>query len=841
MAPISEEATERRLRQLVAFASIVAAGILAWALSEALDPSVGSRPSITTICLLTGLCVISRLTHVRVRVRATQHSTNWNSTALLVTLAVIDPWWAVIAIAIGAPIAAILLRLPPTKFIFSIAKELVVAGSGCFALAMLDITRGTPPTWRFILSQLVIYIVMELADDLVTIPVIAVASRTPVLQRFVDNFDIKLLRLGTQALVAIGTVIVVSLSPQSVMAIPGLALSFHLWYSNRIRARSDREAWQQLAGTTEGLNDVNLDDVLHLGITHAASLFSVDLVEIAYYDKSGERVVRGDAEHVDFDGVTPNTAPASIEHTIAIPLHGSDDSAVIGELRLHFRGKVTLSERERYTLRTFASALCTALRNAAAYAELERVAAEHAHAATHDSLTGLTNRRALLDQGGKLLGQRNEHGVMALLLIDLDHFKEINDSLGHAAGDQVIIAAAQRLRATAHPGDIVARLGGDEFAVLLTGLPAPAVATHRAEQLLATLHNPVDIEGMRVGMEASGGVAVATGTSGMVELLRRADVAMYQAKRAGDRVAVYTRRRDGGEVGRRARDGERPPSLASQQFAMTYQPIVDLADGQVIAAEALARWRQTGQHADDPHAAQDIVDRGALVPELRDAVLNLALAAAADWREAGFDIPVAVNIAPHSLLDPDFPSSVIARLRTFDLPADRLVLELTETLALTPLEVVQRVLNQVREAGVRLTLDDFGSGYASLAVLSQLPLQQIKIGQDFVQRMETSAEAAAVVRSSVELGRGLGLTVIAEGIETETQRRILWELGCTAGQGHLFARPMAASRLVAALHRGSGGRPGVLADPLHDEGAVIRIPTARRSIGRGDRLPHLPA
>jgi EAL domain-containing protein (putative c-di-GMP-specific phosphodiesterase class I) len=221
-------------------------------------------------------------------------------------------------------------------------------------------------------------------------------------------------------------------------------------------------------------------------------------------------------------------------------------------------------------------------------------------------------------------------------------------------------------------------------------------------------------------------------------------------------------------------------------------------------------------------------------------VLDQALSAAEIWREASFDLPVAVNVSPRSLLDPRFPATVLARLERHGTPADRLVLELAETLTISQLEVVGRALHELREAGVRLALDDFGTGVSPLSVLSHIPVNQLKIDQGFVRTVETSSEAAAVIRSTVDLARSLHLTVIAEGVESEPQRHALWELGCVAGQGHLFARPMSSARLLGTLQRGSGGRPGALAAPLHDVGAVVRM-QRRRSPGSGRTLPHLPA
>jgi diguanylate cyclase len=237
----------------------------------------------------------------------------------------------------------------------------------------------------------------------------------------------------------------------------------------------------------------------------------------------------------------------------------------------------------------------------------------------------------------------------------------------------------------------------------------------------------------------------------------------------------------------------------------------------------------------------ETVERSGHLPAFADAVLEQSLTAINTWREAGFDLPVAVNVSPRSLLDPDFPAAVLKRLKDHGVPAERLVLELAETLTISQLEVVERALGKLHEAGVGLALDNFGTGVSSLSVLSRIPMHQLKIDREFVQAVETSSEATAVIRSTVDLARSLHLTVVAEGVESEPQRHALWELGCVAGQGHLFARPMRAGRMLAALQRGSGGRPGVLAGALHDAGSVVRMPR-RRSAGK-DRssLPHLPA
>jgi diguanylate cyclase (GGDEF)-like protein len=606
--------------------------------------------------------------------------------------------------------------------------------------------------------------------------------------------------------------------------------------ANQLRARAERAAWQKLAQTTDELNEVGLDSVLKSAVRRAAELFSADEVEVhVSVPAVPDRLVRGDATTAKYDGAQAS-APVRAGQVIEIPLESHDGMSGVGALRLRFFGKVLLTEREHFTLRTFAAALCTAVRNAVAFAEAERLAAEHEHAAMHDPLTGLANRRQLYQTGAEILEQRPADGQTGMLLVDLNHFKEVNDTLGHVAGDRVLAEVGRRLASAAAPGDLVARLGGDEFAVLFVGLPAPALAVSRAQLILATLDQPMEIDGMRLVIEASAGVALAPSRGGIEELLRRADVAMYVSKRGGQSVALYARSRDNADVGRLALTAELPRAVAEHEFAVDFQPIVDLGTGEVISTEALARWHHPDRGDLTPMRFLDSVERSGLLRAFSEAVLDQALAAASRWHDAGFGIPVAVNVSPRSLLDPSFPELVAERLRRADVPSDTLTIELTESLTLSQLDVVDEVLRALRDLGIRLALDDFGTGYSSLATLARVPVHELKIDRAFVAAMDSTSADAAVVRSTIELGRSLDLLVVAEGVESEEQRRRLWELGCPAGQGHLFGRPMPVQQLIAALRRGYSGRPATLGAPLHDGGAVIRLPARRTAAQRQGEL-----
>ncbi|HET8660090.1 MAG TPA: bifunctional diguanylate cyclase/phosphodiesterase [Micromonosporaceae bacterium] len=831
--------TDRRLNLLVglvvAAAATVLVGCLWW---------LGGHPGggLSAALALTMFIAVCSGTGPLVRIRANRHQLTSTDAAVLIGLGTLPSPTVIVCTALGVAIAKGALRAPPVKIAFNAAKDALAAGSAALVVSLLGGLPADGGELRMFGLLCVAAIAFAMVSEAVVVPAIAFATRTSISQRLRANWDIRLALLGAWTTLGFLGLLLTRRDDQIILVVPLVILCVQLAHATRLRSRAEREAWQKLAQSTDEFNGVELNGVLVTAVTRAAELFSADEVEVELGSAAGRpRLVRGDSEGVRYDG-PPSLAPPASGKLITALLESHGTKTDLGELRLRFRGQVNLSEREHYTLRTFASALCTAVRNASAYAELARLAAQHAHDAAHDPLTGLPNRRRLLDAGSRALQERPVRGITALLLIDLNHFKEVNDTLGHTAGDDVLIEVARRLRIETGEDDIVARLGGDEFAVFLRGLTAPAVAAHRAQGLLATLAQPIDLDGLLIGIEASIGIATAPSRGGMDELMRRADIAMYEAKRNGQRTAVYSRAMDTADISRLALGGDLPRAVAEQEITVSFQPIVDLATGETVAAEALARWQHPERGSLDPRRFLETVERSGLLPAFADAVLNQALLAATTWREAGFELPVAVNVSPRSLLDRRFPAAVSARLRAHDVRPERLTLELTENLTLSQLEIVDEVLAALRDIGVRLALDDFGTGYSSLAMLSRIPVNELKIDRDFVSAMDTSAEAAAVVRSTVDLARSLDLVVVAEGVENEQQRRTLWEIGCVAGQGHLFSRPLAAPQLLATLRRGTGGRPGVLSPPLHRAGRVIRIPSRR--VGERDaeeRLPHRPA
>jgi diguanylate cyclase (GGDEF)-like protein len=838
---VKDAKTDRQLRLYVGLVAFGGLCCLIWAVGSltAIHPNRALY-----LAALTAIIGLSTGRLIEIRIRADYRGVTSTSGAILVAVATVPLPWVIICTTLGILVAKIFIR-DPLKISFNVAKNTLAATAGGVAAYLAGIRPPTnlsfPAQWppRLIAGLILAALAYAVVEELLAHTVVAMATQTSWLQSFLPNWDVvAIIRLAN---VAIATLIVLVVQEEARLIVAMVPAVYALQFAtkNRIRQRSDEKAWQQLAASTDQLNVTDLTAVLHAAVTRAPELFSADGAEIELRDLPSPRLVRGSAGSVAYEG-PPGAAPARTGPVIEAVLQGPDTEA-IGVLRLLFRKPVKLNESEEYKLRAFTSSLHTAVQNARAYAELKRINAENAYAAAHDPLTGLANRRELLEQARTMFEARATDGIFALLLIDLNHFKEVNDTLGHTAGDDVLREVANRLEDVATPGDLVARLGGDEFAILLTGLPTPAVAAHRATVMLDTLERPIEVEGMQLTIEAAGGIALAPGSGGVQELMRRADVAMYQAKRGGQRTATYAHARDTADVGRLVLGGELTRAVAEHEFVVDFQPIVDLGSGEVTSAEALAHWHHP-QHGNlSTTQFLETVERSGQLPAFADAVLEQSLTAYRMWFEAGFDLPVAVNVSPRSLLDETFPAAVLAQLARHAVPADRLVLELAETLTLSQLEVVDRALSGLRDAGVRLALDDFGTGVSSLSVLSRLPVHQLKIDSEFVRAVETSSEAAAVIRSTVDLARSLHLTVVAEGVESEPQRHALWELGCVAGQGHLFARPMRSGRLLATLQRGSGGRPGMLAGALYPAGSVVRMPR-RRSPGQGrSSLPHLPA
>jgi diguanylate cyclase (GGDEF)-like protein len=430
----------------------------------------------------------------------------------------------------------------------------------------------------------------------------------------------------------------------------------------------------------------------------------------------------------------------------------------------------------------------------------------------HDDLTGLPNRALLAQRAATALaeaaGRRDGH--VALLLLDLDRFKEVNDTLGHATGDRLLQLFASRLEAALRPGDTVARLGGDEFGVLLPAVPGPAAAREIAARVGRACAEPFQLGGLTFDLEASVGLALYPEHGADFEtLLRRADVAMYVAKSSHGGVETYEVERDRNTPDRLALFGELRRAIEAGDVELHYQPKVCFDGGHAVGFEALLRWRHATRGVVGPDDFVGLAEQSALMSRLTAHVVDSALAQAARWWRRGLTVPVAVNVSLRDLRSPDFVGLVSAGLRRHGVPPAALQLEITERVLLCEQQRATETLSRLDRIGVRLSLDDFGTGYSSLVHLRRLPVSEIKIDRSFVARLPEHVEDEAIVRSTVELAHSLGIQVVAEGVEDDETWERLGELGCDAAQGWLIAPAMAADQATSWLERNPPAPPPV--------------------------------
>lgn len=422
------------------------------------------------------------------------------------------------------------------------------------------------------------------------------------------------------------------------------------------------------------------------------------------------------------------------------------------------------------------------------------------HQAGHDALTGLPNReRALTVLHGRLQEPRLSEGALAM--VDLRRFHEVNDLLGHRHGDLALAEIARRLQATVRGDDLVARLGGDEFLVALWGAEA-TTATARAEALVAALTAPMDIDGAPLRLEATLGlVPFRRDDAGRLPdartLLRRVEIANDLAKREAQPIALYREGMDEQHLRQLAIVGELRGAIDGDQFSLHYQPKVDVATRTVRHAEALLRWTHPTLGRIGPDEFIPLAERAGLVGVLTRWVVDRAFADTAAWRANGMDVGVAINLSAIDLADPELPAAVLERLRHHGVPAAQVIVEVTESAVLADLGRAIASLNVLRAEGVRVSVDDFGTGQSSLGQLKHLPADELKIDKSFVLQLAPGSEDERIVQSIVQLGHALGLKVVAEGLETEAGLDVLARLQCDVAQGYHFSRPLPVEALTA--------------------------------------------
>jgi diguanylate cyclase (GGDEF)-like protein len=480
---------------------------------------------------------------------------------------------------------------------------------------------------------------------------------------------------------------------------------------------------------------------------------------------------------------------------VAVPLRGG--SGIVGVLIATDRvGNVrTFTEDDVRLLETVAGHASVALQNGKLMDQLR-------HEATHDALTGLPNRTALQRQMATALEEvaDGRSPGAAVMILDLDSFKEVNDTLGHQQGDQLLVEVGARLRTAVGTAGFVARLGGDEFAIVLSGTADEDRAVRVGRRLLRSLEQPVSLDGLLVEVGGSLGLAMApTHATDPAGLLKRADMAMYDAKASTGGLRLYEPDRDSDNPRRLMLVSELRTALNQDRVEVHVQPQAQLSTGATVSVEALVRWNHAELGTIPPDEFIPIAERSGLVGLLTTRVLDASLAAVADWRRQGVDLGIAVNLSARSLQDADLVDEVSRLLRRHGVPASRLTLEVTESSVMADPSRAIALLHQLRALGIRLSVDDFGTGYSSLSYLKSLPVQEVKIDRSFIVGLNEQGEDVAIVGAIVDLGRHLGLEVVAEGVEDQATWDLLASMGCDLVQGWHLARAMPVGELVPWL------------------------------------------
>ena len=443
-----------------------------------------------------------------------------------------------------------------------------------------------------------------------------------------------------------------------------------------------------------------------------------------------------------------------------------------------------------------ATLVAAMLRTAFIFRELRTLADTRRQAST-DELTGLGNRRLFYDRLTAALARRGEGESLGLLLIDLDRFKEINNTLGHHVGDMLLRELGPRLSGALRSSDLLVRLGGDEFAVLLGRSRDAVMAEVVAQRLLDTLHQPFVLEGVSFHVDASIGIALAPDHAvDRDTLLQRADVAMYQAKRANSGYHVYEAHGDVNSRDRLETIEQLRTAVDQGQLLLHYQPKFALGASTVVGVEALVRWAHPERGLIYPDSFIGLAEQTGIMRPLTLSVIDMALGQCRVWRDEGIPLKVAVNLSVSTLLDTRLIGDVNRLLRKWDLLPSALELEITENVLMVNPVRAQEVLGAFRSLGVTVSVDDYGTGYSSLAYLRQLKLDELKLGSTFVTNMAEEPGAAAIVRSTVELAHSLGLRIVAEGVETEEVLSLLTDIGCDMAQGFYISRPKPADELT---------------------------------------------
>ena len=738
----------------------------------------------------------------------------------------------VVALASAAmALSEVILHTRPVKAAFNVAQWAAAAGAGSLCFAVL--ARGDAPSTRNLAALVVAMLVVSLVNQLAVAAVFSLVSvpDASVLRPALAALAGRGSALASVVNLALGLLLVAAVETTPwAMALFVVPLGMLHW-ANRgyAEVRADRARLAGLQRATHALvGPIDPRDAIAGFLAEVRDSFVVEVAELTLTEpETGGFEVRrlhgpdhtaahtwvlpadagtlattlmaaGRATRVDGQGDDPLRGLLRREgwrDCLAAPLVTTD--GVRGILCAYNRtGLDSFQAGELPVLEALATELMGALEKA-------QLVEAVLHQAMHDALTGLPNRTLFHQRVDQAVAARSPAGGrVAVMLLDLNRFKEVNDTLGHHHGDLLLQDFSRRIQATLRPNDTVARLGGDEFAVVIPGVADEEAAEKVVKRLLWALDEPFTVQGLTLDVDVAVGIALCPehGTDA-VTLLQRADVAMYASKAAQSDYEFYAADKDRYNPRRLALVGELRSASVRRELRLHYQPKSELRTARVTGVEALLRWDHPVHGPVVPDEFIPIAEQTGSIRALTSFVLREALTQCAAWRAAGLDLGMAVNLSVRSLLDAHLPAEIESLLRETGVPSRSLTLELTETSMMIDSVRTAEVLSHLHTLGLQLSIDDYGTGYSSLAYLRHLPVNEMKIDKSFVISMDQDDDAEVIVRSTVDLGHNLGLRVVAEGVETAQSWARLVSLGCDSAQGYYVSRPLPAAEIAPLIVR----------------------------------------
>ncbi|MDX1690350.1 MAG: EAL domain-containing protein [Acidimicrobiia bacterium] len=803
-------------------AGMAVVGALAAAFATTLDP-LGDRPFVVPWWALAAAFALAEVFVIHLHVRRDAHTISLAELPFAFGLVFGSPVGLLAGRLVGAGSALVVhRRQAPTKIAFNMSLMALETGTG---LMVFDAVAGgaappDPRAWVGLFAALVSS--LAIGAGAVSVALAAV-DRTRGFWQVSRSMGTGVFVGTATAIVSVIAVTVVWVEPWAGVPVGAVALMGGV--AVRVyRSLNDRyEDLEAVYAFTRAVDEADgIEDLVAGALENVRDLMRADVAELVVGDTARRLTVEDrhpttldDTEHmprpVGGEGVIVNTRgtlgtmhfgrPVAEAIAVPVPVGSTPGVLVVGRdaspSRVYDGDDVRLVE-------VLARQLGEAIEQEQLLSRLRDELAAKDFRASHDHLTGLPNRQFLADRIDRLLEEDHRFAVGVL---DLDRFKEVNDTLGHQHGDALIAEVAGRLRDALDEGEVVARLGGDEFGLVLACGDGVVDALERSRALRRALGTPFTSEGFTFDVTGSIGIAMAPddGTEAQV-LLRRADVAMQEAKTSGSGYEVYDSRRDRSSTRRLVVAGELRTSITDETIEVHYQPKVHVGDLETVGVEALARWEHDRLGRVRPDEFVAVAEQTGLIGPLTELVMRTALGDLAKLHADGFEISMAVNVAARSLSDSGFPAMVAALTTEAGIDPRHLTLEVTETMIMTDSPRTTAVLSALDEIGVKLSIDDFGTGYSSLAYLTRLPVGELKIDRTFVGNMAVEHRNSRIVRSTTDMAHALDLQVVAEGVENRATLELLRAVRADVAQGYYFARPMPRDELVAWLVDGGAHR-----------------------------------